>query len=751
VELRDYFKILNRRKWVVIAVTLVTFVVATIGSYLQQPTYSGAATVRVAQASVGSIEYADYRYAERLMNTYAEILGSRPVLEEVIRKLDLSISPEDLATQVGVEVVSDTELLKITVEYHDPAGAKDIANALAAQLVEPSHDMYFGATKSARQILQEQLDAIEDNLQQDRAALRAMLDSSARDQAKVDALNSKIRSQEQVYANLLWQYEKALIAEASRENSAAIVAPAVQPKTPTDGDRETYVAVSTVRIGQSSTESIERVDYEYAERLINTYIEILNTRPVLEEAIKKLDLSVSADDLAEQINAAVVPNTELLTITVAYSDPARAKDIANALADLLVEQCRSPYFGTGKSARETLQEQLDVVEDKLEQDRAALLVLVEVSARDQARIDALNAQIWSQEDAYASLLRQYEQARAAEASRESSVTVVAPAVQPEEPSNPRVKLYAALGALVGMAGGIGLAFLFENLDPTLHSADDLEVAAEASVVGSIPRFAVPRESRHQAVLLDGERRSSMGEPFRTLRSSILALGSGAPVRTLLITSAEHGAGKSTVLANLALTVAEAGKRVVMVDSDFRHPCLHEVFALPNELGLSSVLRDLRRLDAALQETMMGGVRVLTSGPLPPNPAELLGSPKMHKLIEKLAIKADVVLLDSPSILAVADAVVLAPMVDRVLLVAAQDQVTERGLQRALQQLDRVKGRTLGIVFNKADGDGYYHYPHCRDVTAEPRSALRSFLRRLQMVRPSRGGAPGHEHTRDVEG
>ena len=133
VELTDYFKVLKRRKWVVILTTLITLASATVGSYLQQPVYTAATTVRVAQVSRGSIEYADYLYVERLMNTYTEILGSWPVLEEVIKKLDLSISPEDLAKQVEAEVVPNPELLKITVESRDPAQAKDIANALAAR------------------------------------------------------------------------------------------------------------------------------------------------------------------------------------------------------------------------------------------------------------------------------------------------------------------------------------------------------------------------------------------------------------------------------------------------------------------------------------------------------------------------------------------------------------------------------------------------------------------------------------------
>jgi len=455
--------------------------------------------------------------------------------------------------------------------------------------------------------------------------------------------------------------------------------------------------------------------------------------------------------LAKQIRVEALPNTELLRITIVDRNPARAKSLADVLAALLVEQSRSLYFGGAKSAREILQEQFGVVGENLEQDRAALQALLSSPGGDQAGIDALNTRIRSQEEIYANLLRQYEEARVAEASRANSVTIVEPAVHPHAPSGPRTNRNIALGTLVGLVGGLGLAFLFENLDPTLHSTDDLEVAAEASVVGSIPLFAVPRESRHQAVLLDGSGESSTGEPFRILRSNILALGSGTPVRTLLITSAEPGAGKSTVLVNLAAAMTQAGRKVVVVDGDFRHPCLHEVFDLPNELGLSSVLRDLSRLDAALQPTKMRGVRVLTSGPSPPNSAELLGLPKMRLLIEELAKEADVVMLDSPPILAVADAVVLAPVVDGVLVVAAQGQATGKSVQRALQQVERVKGRTLGVVFNKANGDGDYPYLHHRDVIWSARSVIRSFLGHLQSVRLLKEGESRREDIWSPEG
>ena len=292
-----------------------------------------------------------------------------------------------------------------------------------------------------------------------------------------------------------------------------------------------------------------------------------------------------------------------------------------------------------------------------------------------------------------------------------------------------------LGALVGLVGGMGLAFLFENLDPTLHSADDLEAAANVPVLGSIPEFKTPRRSRRGKIGLDLDARSPAAEAYRILRTSIFSVASDWPAKMLLITSAEPGAGKTTVLANLAVVMAQAGRRVVVVDSDLRHPCLHQVFDLPNELGLSNVDLDLNRGDTALQETKIQGVRVLTSGPLPPDPAELLGSPETQRLIWQLATEADVVLLDSPPILPVADATVLAPILDGVLLVAARDQATGRRIQRALQEMDRVGAKTLGLVFNKAKaGDGDYYYPYYSDVTEGEESKMRSFLGRLKRVR-----------------
>ena len=473
-----------------------------------------------------------------------------------------------------------------------------------------------------------------------------------------------------------------------------------------------YSASTVVRIAQIQDLSVGYFDLNYSVRLMNTYEHVLKSRPFLEEVVQRLDINilrldpnVLPKDLAKRIKVEVLADTELLKITVESTNPRQAMEIANTLATLLIEEGQKLYAGQGKGAREILQEQLTIVEENLTKDRARFQSLLKAdSGQDQAgTIQDLNARIRIQEQTYAMLLNEYDQARVAEAMRANSISVVEPAITPMAPSKPRLKLNIALGGLVGLVGGMGLAFLFENLDPAMHSADSLEAVAKVPLLGWIPRFSIPRGSRQGAILLDGDELSPVPEAFRILRSNILALAPGRPLKTLLIASAERGAGKSMVLANLAAAIAQAGrKKVIVVDSDLRNPCLHQVFDVPNERGLSNVVLDMNRVDTALQETKIPGLRVLPSGgPFPPNSGELLDFLNMQKLIKKLAEETDMVLLDSPPILAVADAAMLAPMVDGVLVIAAQDQATAKGIRRALQQLDKVGARVLGIVFNKA--------------------------------------------------
>ena len=212
-------------------------------------------------------------------------------------------------------------------------------------------------------------------------------------------------------------------------------------------------------------------------------------------------------------------------------------------------------------------------------------------------------------------------------------------------------------------------------------------------------------------LISNNPKSIAAEAYRTLRTNIQFYDVGEPVKRLMVTSAGPGEGKSTTLANLAISFTQNGSKVILVDADLRRPTAHKRFEVSNLRGVTDVLTGKSNLEQALQNTHIEGLRILTCGSIPPNPSEMLGSKKMRELIDSLAGMADIVLIDAPPVLAVTDAAVLATAVDGVLLVAWSGQVSREMAQKAKAQLEAVRARILGVVLNgiKIDGSQQHYY------------------------------------------
>ncbi len=221
---------------------------------------------------------------------------------------------------------------------------------------------------------------------------------------------------------------------------------------------------------------------------------------------------------------------------------------------------------------------------------------------------------------------------------------------------------------------------------------------------------MPEDDRQRLITLS-DPRSPVAEAYRSLRTNLEFSSLDEPLRTMVVTSPAPEAGKSTTLANLAVTLAQAGKQVILVDCDLRRPSLHDIFGVPNATGLTSVILDDITSTPPLRETGVAGLRLLTSGPLPPNPAELLGSRRMAGLIQTLREQADMVLFDAPPVIAVTDAAILASQVDGVLLVLNAGVTRREHAQRARAALDKVNARLVGTVLNNVKLDtslyGYY--------------------------------------------
>jgi non-specific protein-tyrosine kinase len=466
---------------------------------------------------------------------------------------------------------------------------------------------------------------------------------------------------------------------------------------------------------------------------MNTNVQLLKSRPFLEEVILRLSLKVSPLELSKQIKVEVMPNTELLSIEAEGTSPEEAETIADTLATLLIEERDSLFSGSGKSARESLEEQVVIIEGDLKDSRDQLEARLSSGpgGEETGSIEELTTKIRIQEETYAMLINEYDRVRIAEGLRANSISVVEPAIAPLIPSKPNIVLNVILGILLGLSGGVGLAFLIENLDTTIHTSDDLVEAIDRPLLGWIPYIQPQKDSDDDMLIMASETRSPASEAFRLLRSNVLSPSSDNAPRTLLVASPEPEAGKSTILANLAATIAQSGRSVIVIDSDFGRPMMHKLFHVPIENGLSDVLFKLSTLDSALKTSMVYGVRVLTSGSIPSNPGDLLESPRIGELIHSLQERADVVLFDSPPILAVADASILAPMVDGVLLVVARREASEKVVFKAVQQLDLVGANLIGAVFNKADPrSGDFYFKQYKATTPKKRRSFQLFKKKV---------------------
>lgn len=314
--------------------------------------------------------------------------------------------------------------------------------------------------------------------------------------------------------------------------------------------------------------------------------------------------------------------------------------------------------------------------------------------------------------------------------RSGSVSVVEWATVPGGPVKPRVALNVVLGLLAGLVVAGGLILLLEYLDDTVKSEEDVERAAGLATLGVVMRFG--RRWSRQPVSGYGSR-SAPAEAYRAIRTSVQFATMDRPGQVLLVTSPNARDGKSTTAANLAVSMASAGRRVVLVDADLRRPSLHRTFNLDNRVGLTTALLSGDGARSCIQASGFDNLSLLTSGPLPPNPSELLSSGRMRDLLEALRRGGDVVIIDSPPALMLSDATLLADVADGTILVAQVGRTRSAALRHAVDGLSRATDGLLGVVLNKAGRRGalsHYHYyqDYAEDAKRE-RKRVRARARR----------------------
>ena len=356
-----------------------------------------------------------------------------------------------------------------------------------------------------------------------------------------------------------------------------------------------------------------------------------------------------------------------------------------------------------QSEQDRLQNRLPQLEDQVPELEASIADYI-------SQQGPLDIQLEQAQTRYQTLLSSYEDVRLKETEATDFMSVVNPAlpgtlVRDIQPWY----VFALQGAMVGLAVAAGIVMLIEYLNDTVRTSEEAERITGVptlGVIGRIPSAGDPRE----ALVTAYKPRAPITESYRVLRANLEFAGSDGPFQTILVTSSGPVEGKTTTAANLAVSMAQAGKQVILVDMDLRRPSLHKVFQKHNKLGVTTALLGG---DASqhLAYTEIPNLRILTSGPLPPNPADLFQSTRMSDLLNTLKNEADFVLFDTPPIMPVADPILLARLCDGVVLVVLADNTRVGILQKAREQLHQAGARLVGVVMNKvtASKNGYYYY------------------------------------------
>jgi non-specific protein-tyrosine kinase len=491
-----------------------------------------------------------------------------------------------------------------------------------------------------------------------------------------------------------------------------------------------YKASATIMVGQSIRATIlDSREIQTSELLALTYANIARRQPVLQSVVDRLSLDDTWQRLKNRVKVAPVEDTQLLEITVEASSPEEARVTADEVAYQLIllsptalkDQEKDENQRFARQRLEDLQVRIEAGQTRREELEAAMTgsLSAEQVQKLQAEINTLDTLIANWENNLTQLLSFVAGERSP-----NYLAVVEPAQADFEPVRPRLNLNTFLAGVVGLLLALGFIFLVEYLDNTLKSADDLSRTLGLTVLGTVGR--INGKQYQDKVVASHDPFSAASEAYRMIRSNIQFMSVDRPAKIIMVTSPTPGEGKSTTVANLGVVMAQAGLKTIIIDADLRRPVQHQIFQVPNLSGLTDLLCSPElEINNHLKKTSVPNLQLVTCGILPPNPSELLGSQRLGQLLVSLNKIADVVIFDSPPVMAVADAVVLSNRVDGVVLVTQAGKTRREVARQAILNLKQAGANIFGGILNrvsKKEGGYYYHQyyiPNRPEATGKP--------------------------------
>lgn len=597
----------------------------------------------------------------------------------------------DLRERIRVSQKGNTDIAAIRAQAGDPEEAARIANTYAETYVEYTLEDNKRVARSIRQFTESQLKKVEQELAAYEQALTAMKDSIGAYSAL--AMEDPTGSAGEIFTTLNRleiELATALAERDQAQNQLAVLEEELKDRGSIFGQYR-QIASDPVLTNNPEIASLRAhlVDLQLQKaRLLEQYTE--NHPQVIQ-------LTHEIAQTEKQLNDAIR--------TVVSSTPSISDPVYQTLVNGIIEQ---------KAKAVSLDAKIQALRSLI----ASYEQRVEGISKTALDYKRLERKVNAQSKVYELLLTKLQEARIAEAQEVGDAKVIDMAEVPSAPVSPRTRTNILLGALLGLMLGIGGAFLMEYLDNSVKTQEEVERFLGVPVLGTVPFIQVRERVEDEAELIERrlithtEPRSPISEAYRSIRTSLRFLSVGNPPRSLVITSTIAREGKSSTVANVAVTLAQMGSRVLLVDADMRNPMLHKVFGVGRGPGFADYFTQLYSPEDLVKEiSEIENLYLIPSGKTPPNPAELLASAMTHTFLKWGLENFDYVLFDSPPILPVTDAVELGKKADGVLLVVRAGETDRNALVDAKRILDRANVRVLGAVLNALDVERHYGYYH----------------------------------------
>jgi len=476
------------------------------------------------------------------------------------------------------------------------------------------------------------------------------------------------------------------------------------------------------RAGESASDSLFSMAFNDPSTFIQTQAEIIGTKTLARAVYDRLEYNYeelayaeeegeevfipesipSPEQLMGSVSVERNQNTNVFEIAVTNGDPLLARDIAQAYADEYILDRQLSAIKQISDARKEVWNRITELETQISDIAQEIKQYANENIPPELEAEAAQAvSLW------ATLYEKYMSLRIAEALEQRGLEVIEVAEAGVKVS-PRTTRNAILALFLGLILGVGMAFLVDYLDDTLKTREDFERSYGTAIIGEIAR-TTPVGEEEREVIYFTRPESPAAEGFRNLRTNIQFLNMDGSTRLIMITSSSPEEGKTSVAINLGAAMSEMGRKVLVVEADLRRPVLDKLVVEKEQKGVTDVLMGTTTLDEAIAETGSENLYVLMSGVKPPNPAELVSSQAMNGLLQQLRDIYDYIIVDAPPVLAVSDAIAMAPMMDGVLVVASHNIATRDGAKHTIELLSKVETRILGVVINNVEMTGRYGY------------------------------------------